>query len=96
MFDRLEFDEKNLKEQKRQLISLHKHLVDAIKAHETIREKPIFILPTEEEMQEFSKIQIPEKGRNAVEVEEELMKYVFSKQALLQHPKCFSFVCSAI
>ena len=96
MFDRLEFDEKNLKEQKRQLISLNRHLADAIDAQETIREKPIFILPTEEEMQEFSKIQIPENGRNAIEVEEELMKYVFSKQALLQHPKCFSFVCSAI
>ena len=96
MFDRLKFDEKNLEEQRRQLVSLQKHLADAIKAHETIREKPIFILPTKEEIEEFSKIQIPEEGRNAIEVEEELMKYVFSKQALVQHPKFFSFVCSAI
>ena len=96
MFDWLEFEEKKLKEQRRQIDSLQKHLAEAINTQETIREKPVFILPTEEEIQEFSKIQIPKEGRDAIEVEEELMKYVFSKQALLQHPRCFSFVCSAI
>lgn len=96
MLDRLKFDKKNEEEKKRQLESLQKHLYKAIGAQDRIRESPIFVTPTEEELEEFSKIEIPEEGRNAVEVEEELMKYVFSKQALLQHPRCFSFVCSAV
>ena len=96
MFDRLEFDKKNIEERNRQLLSLQNRVYEAIKAHSEIRDKPIYSLPTEEEIKEFEAIQIPEEGRNAVEVEEELMKYVFSKTALLQHPRCFSFVCSAV
>ena len=96
MFDRLKFDEKNEQERQRQLESLQNRLYDAISAHSKIRETPIFILPDEEDIKEIEKIQIPEEGRNAIEVEEELMKYVFSKQALLQHPRFFSFVCSAV
>ena len=80
MFDWLEFDEKKLKEQRRQIDSLQKRLADAISTQETIREKPVYALPTEEEIQEFSKIPIPEQGRDAIEVEEELMKYVFSSK----------------
>lgn len=96
MFDRLKFDKKNEEERQRQLESLQNRLYDAISAHSKIRETPIFILPDEEDIKEIEKIQIPEEGRNAIEVEEELMKYVFSKQALLQHPRFFSFVCSAV
>ena len=96
MFDRIGFDKKNEEELNRQLISLQKRLNDAIKSHSKIREQPIFPSPTEQEIQEFEKIEIPSEGRNALEVEEELMKYVFTKQALLQHPRCFSFVCSAV
>lgn len=96
MFDRLKFDEKNEQERKRQLESLQKRLYQAISTQENIRNFPIFVMPTEEEIKQFESIQIPEDGRNAMEVEEELMKYVFSKQALLQHPRCFSFVCSAV
>ena len=96
MFDRLQFDKKNLEEKKRQFDSVQKHLMQIMQDQEKIRDYPIFIEPTEEEIAEFMKVEIPEKGRNAVEVEEELMRYVFSKQALLQHPRFFSFVCSAV
>lgn len=96
MFDRLKFDKKNEEEKKRQLISLQKRLAEALKAHEQIREVPIFTAPSEQEIKEFEAITIPEEGRNAVEVEEELVKYVFTKQALLQHPRFFSFVASAV
>ena len=96
MFDRLEFDKKNEEETKRQLVSLQNRLYEAIKAHGEIRNAAIFTSPSEEEINEFNAIQIPEEGRNALEVEEELVKYVFTKQALLQHPRCFSFVCSAV
>lgn len=96
MFDRIEFDKKNEEERKRQLDSLQKRLYDAIVAHENIREASICPLPTKEERIEFEKIGIPEEGRNAVEVEEELMNYVFTKQALTQHPRFFSFVASAV
>lgn len=96
MFDRLEFDKQNEEEKKRQLESLQKRLYEAIEASNKIRETPIFSLPSEEEIKEFEKIQIPEDGRDALEVEDELMKYVFTKQALLQHPRFFSFVCSAV
>ena len=96
MFDRLKFDIKNLEEKRRQIISLQNRLSEALEYQSKIREAPIFISPSEEEIKEFESIQIPLEGRNAIEVEEELMKYVFSKQALLQHPRCFSFVCSAV
>ena len=96
MFDRLKFDKKNEEESNRQLESLQRRLYEAIASHSKIREKAIFNLPTDEEIKEFEKIQIPEEGRDALEVEDELMKYVFTKQALLQHPRCFSFVCSAV
>ena len=96
MFDRLQFDKKNLEEKKRQFDSVQKHLMQIMNEHERIRDYPIFTEPTEEEIAELMKVRIPEKGRNAIEVEEELMRYVFSKQALLQHPRCFSFVCSAV
>ncbi len=96
MFDRFEFDKKSIDEQYRQLNSLQKRLYEAIDSHKTIREKPIFIPPSKEEIEEFEKIGIPFEGRDAVEVEEELMKYVFTKQALVQHPRFFSFVASAV
>ena len=96
MFDRLKFDKRNEEEKNRQLNSLQKRLAEALKAHEHIREEPIFIPPSEKEIEEFEAITIPEEGRNAVEVEEELMKYVFTKQCLTQHPRFFSFVASAV
>ena len=96
MFDRLQFDKKIEEERNRQLESLQKNIYEAVLAQDKIRESPIFMTPTEEEINEFMKIQIPEEGRNALDVEKELMQYVFSKQALLQHPRCFSFVCSAV
>ena len=96
MFDRIKFNQKNIEEQNRQLTSLQKRLYEAIDSHSKIREKPIFISPSKDEIAEFEKISIPEEGRDTVEVEEELMKYVFTKQALLQHPRFFSFVASAV
>ncbi|MBP5216574.1 MAG: hypothetical protein J6038_01910, partial [Bacilli bacterium] len=96
MFDRLKFDQRNEEEKKRQLDSLQKRLYEAVVAHEKLRDAPISPIPSEEEIKEFEKIGIPEEGRSAVEVEEELMKYVFSKSVLLQHPRFFSFVCSAV
>ena len=96
MFDRIKFDKKNEEEQKRQLDSVQKRLYEMIESYNTLRDKPIFIVPTDDELKEFEKVQIPEEGRNAVEVEEELMKYVFNKQALTQHPRFFSFVSSAV
>ena len=96
MFDRLKFDKKNEEERQRQLNALEKRLYEAIAAQDKIRQMPIFTSPTEEELKEFSDIGIPKEGRDAVQVEEELIRYVFTKQALLQHPRCFSFVCSAV
>ena len=96
MFDRLQFDKKNAEERQRQLDSLQKRLYEAIVAHNKIREMPISPVPTDAELKELEEITIPETGRDVLEVEEELMKYVFSKQVLLQHPRFFSFVCSAV
>ena len=96
MFDRLKFDKKNEEETKRQLDSLQKRLYEAIGSNGRIREKPIFTMPTDREIEEFEAIPIPREGRDAIEVEEELMKYVFTKQALGQHPRFFSFVASAV
>ena len=96
MFDRLKFDKRNEEERQRQLEDLQKRLYEAVLAQESIRSKPIFASPTEEQLKEFESIGIPQEGRDAIEVEEELVKYVFNTQALLQHPRCFSFVCSAV
>lgn len=96
MFDRLEFDQKNRDEWQRQLESMQKRLYDAIAAQDQIREASISPQVTAEDIEYVSNIPIPAKGRNAVDVEEELLKYVFGNQTLIQHPRFFSFVCSAI
>ncbi len=96
MFDRLKFSQQNIEEFNRQLVSLERRLYEVIDSCLEIRDRPIFAEPSEEQIKEFEKIGIPEVGRNAVEVEEELMKYVFTKQAILQHPRFFSFVASAV
>ena len=96
MFDRIKFDQKNIDEQNRQLNSLQKRLFEAIDSHKAMRDKPIFPALSEEELAELEKVKLPLEGRDALEVEEELMKYVFTKEALLQHPRFFSFVASAV
>ena len=96
MFDRFQFDKKNEEERERQLESLQKRLYEAVVAHNNIRDAQISPLPTKEEIKEFEQLDIPREGRNAIEVEEELMKYVFNKQILTQHPRFYSFVASAV
>ena len=96
MFDRLKFDQQNQNEWQRQLESLQKRLYDAIATHNSIKDAPISTEPTQEDLDYITNIPIPEIGRNALEIEEELVEYVFSKQTHLQHPRCFSFVCSSV
>ena len=96
MFDRIKFNENNEKERQRQLDALQKRLYETIVNQNNIRQKPISIVPSKEEIEEFSNIEIPAQGRDAVLVEEELIKYVFNRQSLVQHPRFFSFVPGAV
>ena len=96
MFDWLEFDKKikkGFEEQQRQLGAFLKKYIDK---NAKIRELPIFERPSEETLNKIKGMEIPTKGRDPLEVGEELVNDVFEQSMLLQHPKFYSFVASAV
>ena len=96
MFDWLEYDKKTKKifeEQEKQLVSfLEKYL----EKNSKIRELPIYEKPNEEAVEHIMNMEIPAKGRDPLDVGEELVNDVFEHSMLSQHPRFYSFVCSAI
>ena len=51
---------------------------------------------SKELLDEIRNIEIPRTGRPSKEVADELIQKVFSKSMLIQHPRFFSFVTSAV
>ncbi len=96
MFDWLEYDKKTKKgfeEQEKQLVSF---LEGYIEKNARIRELPIFEKPNEEAIERIMNTEIPAKGRDPLTVGEELVNDVFEHAMLSQHPRFYSFVCSAV
>jgi len=96
MFDWLEYDEKTKKDFERQIQQLSFFLSKYIEKNNVIRDLPIYNRPSEETLAHISEMEIPEKGRDALEVGEEIINDVFEQAMLTQHPRFFSFVTSAV
>ena len=96
MFDWLEYDKsvkKGFEEQEKQL---GEFLQRYIEKNSHIRELSIFEKPDEEALERIMSSDIPAKGRNPLEVGKEMINDVFEHALLLQHPRFYSFVASAV
>lgn len=96
MFDWLEYDETVKKEYAEQEERLSMFLKRYIEKNSKIRELPIFEEPSRETLDRIAATDIPRKGRDPLEVGEELVNDVFEQAMLVQHPRFFSFVASAV
>ncbi len=96
MFDWLEYDKKMKAAFDEQISNLQNHLVDFVKVNGKIREQLIYDEPDSESLKKISDTPIPQKGRDAIEVGNELVENVFKKSMLVQHPRFFAFVPSAL
>ena len=96
MFDWLEFDKKAKKAFDLQQKQLGEFLERYIEKNNNIRELPIFERPTEATLNKIKAMEIPKKGRDPLVVGEELVNDVFEQSMLIQHPRFYSFVASAV
>ena len=96
MFDWLEFDKKAKKAFDLQQKQLGEFLKRYIEKNNNIRELPIFERPTEATLNKIKAMEIPKKGRDPLVVGEELVNDVFEQSMLIQHPRFYSFVASAV
>lgn len=96
MFDWLEFDKSIKKGFEEQAAQLNSYLSKRIEKNAHIRDLPIFEEPGKETIDRILSMDIPAKGRDPVEVGNELVNDVFEQAMLTQHPRFFSFVASAV
>lgn len=79
-----------------QMDKLAGYLEQNLKLNAHIREKAIHIEPDQKTLERISAIPIQPQGRDVEEVANELIHDVFEKAMLIQHPRFFSFVASAV
>ena len=96
MFDWLEYDNKTKKAFKEQQKHIAEFLERHIEKNAEMRELPIFDVPDQETLDRLAAMDIPAEGRDPLVVGEELVNDVFDHAMLIQHPRFFSFVASAV
>lgn len=96
MLDRKKYEEQISKAREKQIDEISKYLSDYIKLNARTRELPLVSKPDENIIKEVEAIEIPQKGRDTKEVADELISKVFEQSMMIQHPKFFSFVTSAV
>ncbi len=96
MFDWLEFDNSVKQGYEDQVKQLGEFLRRYIDKNAQIRELSLFDKPSKETLDKIEAMEIPAKGRNPMEVGEELVNDVFEHAMLIQHPRFYSFVASAV
>jgi len=96
MFDWLEYDEKIKKDYAEQQAQLGIFLSRYIEKNSKMRELPIYEEPSKETLDKIARMEIPKKGRNPIEVGNELVEDVYEQAMLIQHPRFLSFVASAV
>ena len=96
MFDWLEFDKSMKKGFEEQAEQLNVYISNIIEKNAHIRELPIYEKPSEETVNRILSMDIPAKGRDPLEVGNELVNDVFEQAMLTQHPRFFSFVATAV
>ena len=96
MFDWIKYDnsvKKGFEEQKKQISEFLKRHIEK---NAQIRELPLFDRPDQETLDRIAAMDIPTQGRDPLAVGEELINDVFEHAMLLQHPRFYSFVASAV
>lgn len=96
MLDKRRFDLNMHDERERQVEMISEYLANYIKLNAKIRDQEVYAAPTKEELLELDKIEIPRNGRDVKEVADELVDKVLSKSMIMQHPRFYSFVASAV
>ncbi|MCR5797744.1 MAG: aminotransferase class I/II-fold pyridoxal phosphate-dependent enzyme [Eubacterium sp.] len=96
MFDWLEFDQKTQKGFEEQMEQVKEVMARYIEKNSQIRELPIFDKPDQETLDKIIGWDIPAKGREVRDISDELIDNVFEKAMVLQHPRFFSFVSTAV
>lgn len=96
MLDKKEFDLEMAQVRQDQIEYISEYLSDYIRLNSRIREMPLNAEPDPETLRELAETPIPRTGRDMKEVADELVEKVFQHTMLIQHPKFFSFVTSAV
>jgi len=96
MLDRLKFDEKTVSDFKEQISEIEQLLSEQLQVNKNIRNMPASLTIDEEAIKRIEETDIPRVGRNASEVGKQLVNDVFKNAMLIQHPRFFSFVASAV
>ena len=95
-FDKKQYKEEMHRASQKQVEEIADYLRDAIKLNSEIRDMRIYNAPTEETLQRIADTPIPRRGRRVKAVADELVHDVFETTMLLQHPRFYSFVASAV
>ena len=96
MFDKKQFDIEMEEARQKQVDDLADYLADYIKLNSCVREKNINNGIDEEAIKRIENMTIPQKGRDIKEASDELVNDILKYSMLLQHPRFFSFVASAV
>lgn len=96
MFDWLKYDNSVKKGYENEEKQISEFLKRHIEKNAQIRELPIFNKPDQEILNRIEAMDIPAHGRDSLEVARELVDDVFEHAMLIQHPRFYSFVASAV
>lgn len=96
MFDKKQFDDDMGKVRNAQINDIAEYLTDYIKLNASIRDMKIEYKMDGETLDKLVKMPIPRAGRDPKQVMDELAEDVLQKSMILQHPRFFSFVTSAV
>ncbi len=96
MLNRKEYEENLAKAREKQIEQISEYLAGYIKLNAKTRDLPLVSNPDEDILKSLENIPIPQKGRDPKEIGDELIEKVFEQSLMIQHPKFFSFVTSAV
>lgn len=96
MLDRKQYDLEMDKANKQQIEEITKYLTKYIEMNADMRGQKVSSLDNVKAVEYLSDLDIPSKARDFKKVADEVVENVFGCQALLQHPRCLSLVCSSV
>ena len=96
MLDRQKYEEDLARAREQQIDRISDYLSDYIRLNAKTREMPLVSGVDPAILDYVKNIPIPQKGRDIKEIGDELVHNVFEQSMLIQHPRFFSFVTSAV
>lgn len=96
MLNKFQFDQNMEAARTRQIQEIAEYLAQFIQKNSQIREMEIAPIVDLQKLRRIENIPISTQGRDVREVADELVETVFSDSMMIQHPRFFSFVTSAV